>query len=266
MTRNIAREQKRGIAETRFVRVAFDALPNAAMKALLEIAPANIPRWAAEWRVAAPAMLTWAREFRQLAERCKPSERKRLVSRNLSFGRNFWAPSPPEWQQELAALNRLVGLPQTVSDKVVTDYEPIYRRPLVDDEPLPTIGRGEARIVADPDILAPMSADPATETLEHFKQRAADHYEGRRLRFEHLARHQGFTTHPTRGTPQIDDHVEWLVEYQIRKTSVKSIAERAAPNGVPQPQTVWKAIRELATLIELPLRTARRGRPPKREK
>ncbi len=62
-----------------------------------------------------------------------------------------------------------------------------------------------------------------------------------------------------------DKHLEWLVRFQVLCESMSRIAQAVPPiaSRTTPRETVGKAVREVAELIDLPLRVSRGGRPRK---
>jgi hypothetical protein len=165
----------------------------------------------------------------------------------LSLDGNFPTPPPAELIKEFEYMNRLpFSIGQSLSEKVAGHYIDRYRaEQLADDE----------------DFLAPMIADPSHETREHFIQRAADHYDARALRVKRAESVGNFIAVPARQSPELYQHVEWLLRFQVQKESYAVIAKSSGLRGPDQAKTVGKAVRELAGLIDLSLRPVSRGRP-----
>jgi len=62
-----------------------------------------------------------------------------------------------------------------------------------------------------------------------------------------------------------EEHLEWLVRYQVLEESLSAIAQSVPPIAAEKTprETVGKAVRDMAGLIELPLRVSKGGRPRK---
>mgnify|MGYP001007366054 CR=1 FL=1 len=69
---------------------------------------------------------------------------------------------------------------------------------------------------------------------------------------------------PTR-RPAAEAHLEWFVRYQVLGESLSAIARSVPPIAAKRTprETVGKAVRDMAGLIELPLRVSKGGRPRK---
>ena len=247
MPRQIAAERKLA-AEAAFVRAAWAALPVHARRALFTIPPEAVDEWARDLRVDAPCMIRCARHYQELAASADPNERlaERLSEATVSIDESVGARRPDEWMTELRRLDA-----QPIS---------VWRQTLEDRDQYPEDYR-RAGLADDDDFLAPVSADPSWETKRHFLRRAEDHFLARQHRVRRVEASTGFTIGPSVATPQLNQHVGWLVRFQIGGESTAQIAKSA---GLHQPNarvTVNKATRALARLLGLRLRPTPAGRP-----
>ena len=174
-----------------------------------------------------------------------------MIDGSLTFTQGFPSKGLAEWGSELARLDKLPPdmLRQELRARVAGVAIGAYRR---------------TRLAEDSLFLAPLSADPLTETPAQFRRRAGDHFRARDLRLRRIAKEAGGVVEVLRKAPRLHDHAEWVVRRQIHGQSGRAIARSVGFHGHDQRVTVEKAIREFAALIDLPVRRLRPGRPPKR--
>ena len=110
-------------------------------------------------------------------------------------------------------------------------------------------------------VLAAIGADPTREGREHFQKRASNHWNARAAETELVFRQTGETTTAPSVRGSLETHISWLVRFQVKKESIRDIAEK--PFSV-SPNTVRTRVRRLARLLQLRLRPGpARGRPRK---
>jgi hypothetical protein len=102
--------------------------------------------------------------------------------------------------------------------------------------------------------LAPLSAVPTAETLEDFLARAKAHWRvwcalAASLRLKRTT------------TKYTAEHVDWFVKFQVCGVSYAQIAREANRTGQDDWKTVKRAVRAIADLLRLRLRTPKAGRP-----
>lgn len=238
-----ADEQKAAAAQNVFVREAWSALPPKARRQLFSRRTETELLWATRWQVNAPCMVSHARELRALQASFPDEPLGRKLRRGLMrIDVRISVPPPPGWLAELERLDRLRDW--RLSDKVVPSQalDEYSRRKLADDE----------------DLLARPGLNPDIETDEEYLQRAAAHCRARRLRFQRFVP----SGRPPKPSPKLNQHIEWLVAFQVRGTDVAAIARHAGLVGAAGQARVRKTLHGVARLIGLVLR--REPRDPRR--
>lgn len=120
--------------------------------------------------------------------------------------------------------------------------------------------RAELLVKAD-QLLAPVAANPWTETRPQFLARAAAHYDDRSARLRQLAPTIDVPTDTGgRPWPGLRKHIAWLVDYQFTGKSFAAIA-RTVPE-VTTATAIRVAVTRVARRLGIRLRSsARPGRP-----
>lgn len=113
------------------------------------------------------------------------------------------------------------------------------------------VRQSRAEALKSDKILAPIGADPLRESKEHFEARAQAHWAAR------VAHASALGHVPVSPRPALHQHLDWLVRYQVKGEGFSEIARTAG--SVSSPQAVALAVRSLAELIGLTLRTSIRG-------
>ena len=149
----------------------------------------------------------------------------------------------------------------------ITDWADLTKRHLNRKKAHATMGADFASYHGEPyldplaedfprsELTAAIAANPLEEDRATFMQRAEVHW-GARVE---LLKGQGFQR--VNSKPSLD-HIHWLIRYQVEGESFAEIARDGTDKSADRPKTVTRAIKNLARLIELPLRPGRSGRPP----
>jgi hypothetical protein len=258
-----AADQRRARAEAGFVVAVLRALPPYARARLLQCrSKEQITRWARKWRVEAPSVIAYAGHWKVAAASCDREWKERLIAGTLSLDLHRALDLRPDrtaksdWKTTLWRLDRLpIDVTREGLEDRVADREEYVERQAPEDD----------------DVLAPLSADPACETLTHFIRRAEDHFRARELRFRRVIPATEIPTTQARLAPDLATHIEWLVRFQLLGHTFSEIADSVsqyAPDGtrlqpiqVTSPSAVEIAVRRLAALVNLKLRRQRPGRP-----
>ena len=234
-----------------FVIEAWRALSKEAIAELLELGDSSaVKDWARRWAVDAPCMIEHGTSL--LALHLTAAERNDLIEQSLSINSAKGTELPGEWLLELQGLD---GLP----------LDGLREMRYVSPAEWTPAGRaGLDQSLANDDLaLAPLSADPISETKEHFARRAEAHFNARRLRLGSLVSAQTINRcGPPKQSPELAKHVGWLVRFQVTGESISEIAESAGSHDYADARrTIDRGVRRLASLIGLQLRRTTQGRP-----
>lgn len=237
-----AAEGQAAAAQTAFVRAAWSALSSKARRQLFSRRTETELGWATRWGVNAPCMLAYARYLRDLQANSSDEPLGRKLRRGLMrVDHGSSVPPPPEVLAEIQRLDRLPDTGLSLSEKVAPNAIDEYRRhKLADDE----------AFLARPGLQY-------WETDKHYAERVPDYCLARRLRFPR------FLDSATSSTPssRLHEHVQWLVEFQVRGKDEAVIARSSGFFGTAGTKKVRRAIHVLAQLIGLVLRRKPSGRP-----
>ncbi len=244
---------KRARAKSAFVQSVKRALSKEEWSLLIACnSDSEVARWAENLHVNAPGMIEHARS---LLTTFSADDLVSMANGDYSCDESFGARMPPEWETELARLDTLPSdfMRQSLRDRMDDSYIETYRR-------IQLLTTSSANLADDELLLARLSANPFHESRDHFLSRAGDHFDARNLRLHKIGLAAGFSPEVPRDQPEMNKHADWLVRNQLRGERASAIAAAEGLNRPDQRDTVNKAIREMATLIELPPRF-RRGRP-----
>ena len=182
--------------------------------------------------------------LRELFDIC-PDASRDLTRRSIEDWLVTWRLTEAPWIANWADAARgvLDRMQDLGTDSVPYHGEP-YLDPLADDFP-----RSE--------LTAAIAANPLEEDRATFLRRADEHWQARVALLESLG-YERTNTKPTL------DHVRWLIRYQVKGESFGAIARDGSDESADRTKTVTDAIKNLAHLIELPLRRPSRGGRPRK--
>jgi len=240
---------KAAAAQTAFLVAATRELPPEAFHDLFSRRPSGVRAWAVRWRVDAPCMIDYATALLEWAAR-EPQGSDLKDSIRQKKLHLIWTVRPErtraerQWQAELARLDRL---PVSPFRTLIVDA---VSKSKSDDAAWDDETNAYVR-----DVLAPLSADPTTESQKAFIRRAEVHYAARATRSTRLGAEP-----VSRPSPELIQHVHWLVKWHLRGESFRVIADglRAAK----EPDAIRVSVARVARLVGLKL-TRRPGRPRK---
>ena len=255
-------------AETAFIEAVQEALPPDAYKEIRGLPERDIARlakWAAKWGVNAPSILRVASAWRG----------------GFRIASYQGPPIPKSWRQLVRSLNgRAVDMGGYVPTQTVIseEEERVERRKLetfkvehpelvhhaVEVEKFwATLPERRAQLnqAQHERDLAPIAADPVTENVADFCERARGHWEARCALGETL----GFVASTDTQTKwrEFTRHLNWLIRHQIHREHYQHISDSPGAGSLSVSQdAVRKAVGRLARILSLKQRSAPRGRPP----
>jgi hypothetical protein len=228
---NARRRRQALVAGYLFVNELDSVLPAAAFKELKRSQVSKVEGWAKKWRVHAPCVLDAAREFLEYVQ-------------DRSHSRT-------DWRMFTGFGIRYYGVVPRVALRTLRE---------LDARPFNSACLGDPDAATEDDALAPMSACPFSESFAQFIDRAERHWKARVAHFKEL----GIARVTLRDNLERD--VRWCVLFQVCNRHPAQIA-RDYDQAV-EPTAVYQAIRRIADLIQLNLRSigprggARRRRDP----
>ena len=276
----MARETERGrihaqAARSLFVRAVYSALAADAKAELSALSDDrdSLQGWAKRWDINAPCVIDAALVWRSGHEALwwdslpvSPSldphpwlvRRLELDTQPAQVG-PYVDPRPvisPEAEKDERArlAEQVAQLQQRVDRLVPIHAHALEMRLFFLDNELPTL-RLAANERERAATLAPLAFDPAaSESVGEFVRRARRHADARRAEAESFG-----LRYDVREAPELKRDVAWLVRFQVRGESYGKIA--ASTSGTSSDQVVIKAVKRVAQLVGLTLRTKRESQP-----